>query len=47
MYETKTFKGSITAKGTEITVISKGTDNDYISLTDSVVEMRGDKRPAN
>jgi hypothetical protein len=30
----KSFKGKITAKGTEITVLSKGTDDDYISLTD-------------
>jgi len=30
----KTFKGKITAQGTEITVLSKGTDDDYISLTD-------------
>ncbi len=30
----KSFKGKITAQGTEITVLSKGTDDDYISLTD-------------
>jgi len=30
----KTFKGKITAKGTEITVLSQGNDDDYISLTD-------------
>jgi len=30
----KTFKGTITAKGTQITVLSKGGDDDYISLTD-------------
>ena len=30
----KTFKGTITAKGTEIAVLSQGTDDDYISLTD-------------
>jgi len=30
----KTFKGKISVKGTEITVLSKGTDDDYISLTD-------------
>jgi hypothetical protein len=30
----KVFKGKISAKGTEITVLSKGTDDDYISLTD-------------
>jgi len=34
MEENKTFKGTITAKGTEITVLSKGTDDDYICLTD-------------
>jgi hypothetical protein len=34
MDKNKFFKGTITAKGTEITVLSKGTDNDYISLTD-------------
>jgi hypothetical protein len=30
----KTFKGKISAKGTEITVLSQGTEDDYISLTD-------------
>jgi len=30
----KTFKGRISAKGTEITVLSQGSDDDYISLTD-------------
>ena len=30
----KTFKGKITAKGTEIVVLSKGTPDDFISLTD-------------
>ncbi len=30
----KAFKGKINAKGTEITVLSQGTDDDYISLTD-------------
>ena len=34
MGDSKTFKGKITAKGMEITVLSKGTDDDYISLTD-------------
>jgi len=32
--EKRTFKGKITAKGTEIAVLSEGTDDDYISLTD-------------
>jgi hypothetical protein len=30
----KPLKGKITAQGTEITVLSHGTDDDYISLTD-------------
>ena len=30
----KAFKGKIIAQGTEITVLSHGADNDYISLTD-------------
>jgi hypothetical protein len=30
----KTYKDKITVKGTEISVISNGNDNDYISLTD-------------
>ena len=30
----KTFKGKITAQGTEITVLSVGNDADFISLTD-------------
>jgi hypothetical protein len=30
----KTFKGKISAKGTEITVLSAGTPDDFISLTD-------------
>jgi hypothetical protein len=30
----KALKGKISAKGTEITVLSKGTEDDYISLTD-------------
>ena len=30
----KIFKGKISVKGTEITVLSQGTDEDYISLTD-------------
>lgn len=34
MVGTKPFKGTITAKGTEITVLSQGTDDDFISLTD-------------
>ena len=31
---TKPYKEKISAKGTEITVLSKGTDDDFISLTD-------------
>ena len=34
MDDNKSFKGKITAKGTEIAVLSKGTDDDFISLTD-------------
>ena len=34
MDNNKAFKGKITAKGTEITVLSKGTADDFISLTD-------------
>jgi hypothetical protein len=30
----RSFKGKITAQGTEITVLSQGSDDDYISLTD-------------
>ncbi|MDR3159348.1 MAG: KilA-N domain-containing protein [Zoogloeaceae bacterium] len=30
----KSFKGKITAQGTKITVLSQGTNDDYISLTD-------------
>ena len=30
----KAFKGKISVKGTEITILSKGTDDDYISLSD-------------
>jgi len=31
----KTYKGVISAQGTDITVLSQGTDNDFISLTDN------------
>lgn len=34
MDKNKTFKTTINAKGTEINVISDGSENDYISLTD-------------
>ena len=34
MSETKNKKGTINVKGTEITIISKSTGDDYISLTD-------------
>jgi len=30
----KILKGKISVNSTEITVLSKGTDNDYINLTD-------------
>ena len=38
----KTFRGKITAKGTEITVLSQGTVDDYISLTDIARYKNGD-----
>jgi len=34
MDKNKTFKGTITTKGTEIAILSKGSDDDYINLTD-------------
>lgn len=34
MATSKNFRDSIHAKGTEITVLSNGDSNDYISLTD-------------
>lgn len=34
MAEAKRYRDSIHANGTEITVLSSGDDNDYISLTD-------------
>jgi hypothetical protein len=40
----KTFKGKITAQGTEITVLSKGGNDDYISLTD-IVKYKNPKEP--
>ena len=40
----KTFKGKITAKGTEIAVLSKGTPDDYISLTD-IAEYKNAEEP--
>ena len=42
----KNFKGTITAKGTEITVLSKGTDDDYISLTD-IAKYKNPEFPAD
>jgi len=45
MDDNKTFKGKITAKGTEITVLSKGTDDDYISLTD-IAKYKNSEFPA-
>ena len=42
----KTFKGKITAKGTEISVLSKGKDDDYISLTD-IVKYKNPEFPAD
>ena len=42
----KNFKGMIMAKGTEITVLSKGTDDDYISLTD-IAKYKNPEFPAD
>jgi len=42
----KSFKGTITAKGTEITVLSKGKDDDYISLTD-IAKYKNPESPAD
>jgi hypothetical protein len=42
----KTFKGKITAKGTEIAVLSQGTDDDYISLTD-IAKYKNPEFPAD
>ena len=42
----KIFKGKISVKGTEITVLSKGTDDDYISLTD-IAKYKNPEFPAD
>ena len=42
----RNFKGTISAKGTEITVLSKGTDDDYISLTD-IAKYKNPEFPAD
>ena len=42
----KSFKGKITAKGTEISVLSQGTDDDYISLTD-IAKYKNPEFPAD
>jgi hypothetical protein len=42
----ETFKGKISAKGTEITVLSQGTDDDYISLTD-IAKYKNPEFPAD
>jgi hypothetical protein len=42
----KTFKGTITAKGTEITVLSTGTTDDFISLTD-IAKYKNSEFPAD
>jgi hypothetical protein len=46
MIKGKEFKGSINAKGTEITVLSKGADDDYISLTD-IARYKNSLEPKN
>jgi len=42
----KTFKGKICARGTEITVLSQGTDDDFISLTD-IAKYKNPEFPAD
>jgi len=42
----KPFKGKISAKGTEITVLSQGNDDDYISLTD-IARYKNSEEPTN
>ena len=44
--EDKTFKGKISAKGTEISVLSKGNDEDFISLTD-IAKYKNPEFPAD
>ncbi|GHU91073.1 hypothetical protein FACS1894217_08330 [Clostridia bacterium] len=41
----KSFKGKINAKGTEITVLSQGTPDDYLSLTD-IAKFKNPEFPA-
>jgi hypothetical protein len=42
----KTYKGKITASGTEIAVLSQGSDDDYISLTD-IARYKNAEAPAD
>jgi KilA-N domain. len=46
MSKDKTIKATISAKGKEIAVISTGTDNDYISLTD-IAKYKNPDAPAD
>lgn len=46
MAKDKTLKATITAKGTEIAVISTGSDDDYISLTD-IAKYKNPEFPAD
>ncbi len=46
MAKDKTLKATITANGTEIAVISTGSDDDYISLTD-IVKYKNPEFPAD
>jgi hypothetical protein len=46
MMADKTFKGTITAQGTEIAVLSQGTPNDYLSLTD-IAKFKNPEFPAD
>jgi len=44
--DSKGFKGTITAKGTAIAVLSRGTDDDFISLTD-IARYKNAEAPAD
>ena len=46
MSKDKILKDKINAKGTEISVVSKGTDDDYISLTD-IAKYKNPDAPAD
>jgi hypothetical protein len=46
MAKDKSFKATINANGTEIAVVSKGNDDDYISLTD-IAKYKNPEFPAD